>query len=646
MLGAAAVSAEMLRMVDCLSSAPLASSSDALPPASSRGGFISARPKPLRAKGGNGGGEEVRWRRKESERIGMAKTQISSLVSLSTPAATASATNNKRGVIVKPSKAVQANVATIITESTICTDMAIDEALALARAAARAARDAARDAAAYAEAQAIADDETEEEDFPSEQDLLLLERARLTEMARSGAVQLTVPVDEDVEVEDRATNQWKEWEFSSPSVADFDLDSDTVANLGLSLLELEESLREIPGSDPTATEGVKELELEQQLEQEEKEDSSVESRIRLRGDIKVRSSRRKERILKRERALLRADSNAANQSAMQLPKAKKAHPSYDASDSVRGFLRDISKTKLLTMAEEVGLAEGIQGLVRIENVKVELREQIGRDPSLAEWAAAVGTETMSLESRIKTGQACKDKMVNSNLRLVVSIAKRYQGRGMTIQDLIQEGSMGLIRGAEKFDHTRGFKFSTYAHWWIRQAITRAIADQSRTIRLPVHVYEVLSRITKAKSMLAAEHGRVPRDEEVAELVGLNVDKLKLVIKASKNPKSMELPIGKNNDTMLGELIPDKNFESPEEAINKRLLKQDLNAVLNTLNPRERDVLKLRYGLTDGRLRTLEEIGEVFNVTRERIRQIEAKALRKLRQPSRNTALRQYLELEA
>ncbi|KAG6558042.1 hypothetical protein Mapa_000222 [Marchantia paleacea] len=508
-------------------------------------------------------------------------------------------------------QSIQANATIVTTESWVGSDEAVataaaEEAMAFARAAAK----AARDAAAYAEAQALAESF---EDFPTEQDLLLLERARLNEMAKGGSV-LTMESADHLDVgadTEQISSLWKELNFA-PS--ELDLGS----NSGFTT---EEAQAGRLCDDPQAYEY-------------ERDGRSY--------SIAVRSNRRRERILKRERALVKADQAAA--AAPTTSKAKKSQPAYDPQDPVRAYLRDIGKTKLLTSSEEIELAEGIQDLLRVESVKNDLREQMGREPTLMEWAKAVGTERHSLESRIKSGQACKDRMVNSNLRLVVSIAKRYQGRGMTIQDLIQEGSMGLIRGAEKFDHTRGFKFSTYAHWWIRQAITRAIADQSRTIRLPVHVYELLSRITKAKSMLAAEHGRAPRDEEVAELVGLSIEKLKMVIKSAKSPKSMEFPVGKNNDTTLGEVIPDKDIDSPEEAISKRLLKQDLDVVLHTLSPRERDVLRLRYGLDDGRMRTLEEIGNVFKVTRERIRQIEAKALRKLRQPSRNTALREYLDL--
>eukprot|EP00850_Spirogloea_muscicola_P019784 SM000199S05411 [mRNA] locus=s199:123460:125778:+ [translate_table: standard] len=359
----------------------------------------------------------------------------------------------------------------------------------------------------------------------------------------------------------------------------------------------------------------------------------------------VRSTKRIERLQKRERATERAEQVAAAASIAAPIKAKK--PSlgqHDPSDPIRSYLREIGKTRLLTGLEEVQLSQGIQDLLKLERLSKSLAEELGRAPTLAEWSRAAGMEQTAFETRVKDGRACKDKMVLSNLRLVVSVAKKYQGRGMAFQDLIQEGSMGLIRGAEKFDHTKGFKFSTYAHWWIRQAVTRAIADQARTIRLPVHLYEVISRINKAKKLLIQEHGRPPREDELAEIVGMPADKIRSILKAARIPVSMEKPVGKDGDQTLSECIADRDIESPEDAIAKRLLKQDLEAVLHTLNPREREVMRLRYGLDDGRVKTLEEIGNIFRVTRERIRQIESKALRKLRQPSRNSVLRAYLEV--
>lgn len=310
-------------------------------------------------------------------------------------------------------------------------------------------------------------------------------------------------------------------------------------------------------------------------------------------------------------------------------------------DSIRVYLQEIGRIRLLRAEEEIELARKIAELLEFERVHDELVDSIERDPTTEEWAAAVKIPHPEFRRRLFLGRRAKDKMVQSNLRLVVSIAKKYMNRGLSFQDLIQEGSLGLIRAAEKFDHAKGYKFSTYATWWIRQAITRAIADQSRTIRLPVHLYETISRIKKTTKILSQEMGRKPTEEEIATRMEMTIEKLRFIAKSAQLPISLETPIGKEEDSRLGDFI-EADGETPEDQVSKSLLREDLESVLDTLSPRERDVLRLRYGLDDGRMKTLEEIGQIFNVTRERIRQIEAKALRKLRHPNRNSILKEYI----
>jgi RNA polymerase primary sigma factor len=310
-------------------------------------------------------------------------------------------------------------------------------------------------------------------------------------------------------------------------------------------------------------------------------------------------------------------------------------------DSIRLYLQEIGRIRLLRADEEIELARKIADLLALERIRDDLVEQLDREPLDAEWGEAVGMTLHPFRHRLHVGRRAKDKMVQSNLRLVVSIAKKYMNRGLSFQDLIQEGSLGLIRAAEKFDHEKGYKFSTYATWWIRQAITRAIADQSRTIRLPVHLYETISRIKKTTKLLSQEMGRKPTEEEIATRMEMTIEKLRFIAKSAQLPISLETPIGKEEDSRLGDFI-ESDGETPEDQVSKNLLREDLESVLDTLSPRERDVLKLRYGLDDGRMKTLEEIGQIFNVTRERIRQIEAKALRKLRHPNRNSVLKEYI----
>ena len=281
-----------------------------------------------------------------------------------------------------------------------------------------------------------------------------------------------------------------------------------------------------------------------------------------------------------------------------------------------------------------------EGVTIDDPVKVYLKE-IGRVPLLSP------DEEIELALAIQEGgpegERAKQRLSEANLRLVVSIAKRYVGRGMQFLDLIQEGNLGLIKAVEKFDHTKGFKFSTYATWWIRQAITRAIADQARTIRIPVHMVETINKVKKVSSQLLHENGHEPSAEEIAERLDMPVDKVREIMRVAQEPVSLETPIGEEEDSHLGDFIPDDEAPVPAEAASQTLLKEQLADVLKTLTPREEKVLRLRFGLEDGRPRTLEEVGKEFNVTRERIRQIEAKALRKLRHPSRSKKLRDFLD---
>ncbi|MFM7352861.1 MAG: RNA polymerase sigma factor RpoD [Microcystis aeruginosa] len=349
-------------------------------------------------------------------------------------------------------------------------------------------------------------------------------------------------------------------------------------------------------------------------------------------------------------------------------------------DSIRIYLQEIGRIRLLRAEEEIELARKIADLLKLERIREDFRlysdaewgkqvflferiekiivEKSEKEPKLSdiktylgktelmapllsEWQAKSKEYLSAFKRRLYHGRRAKEKMVQSNLRLVVSIAKKYMNRGLSFQDLIQEGSLGLIRAAEKFDHEKGYKFSTYATWWIRQAITRAIADQSRTIRLPVHLYETISRIKKTTKILSQEMRRKPTEEEIATKMEMTIEKLRFIAKSAQLPISLETPIGKEEDSRLGDFI-EADGETPEDEVSKNLLREDLENVLDTLSPRERDVLRLRYGLDDGRMKTLEEIGQIFNVTRERIRQIEAKALRKLRHPNRNSILKEYI----
>ncbi len=300
-------------------------------------------------------------------------------------------------------------------------------------------------------------------------------------------------------------------------------------------------------------------------------------------------------------------------------------------DPVRMYLKEIGKVPLLSAEEEIELAQKMEAG---EMAKSQL-EEAGDD--LDDEAKK------ELQKLVAQGDYAKKKLAEANLRLVVSIAKRYVGRGMLFLDLIQEGNLGLIKAVEKFDYRKGYKFSTYATWWIRQAITRAIADQARTIRIPVHMVETINKLIRVSRQLLQELGREPTPEEIAEEMDIPVERVREILKISQEPVSLETPIGEEEDSHLGDFIQDENVPVPADAAAFTLLKEQLVEVLSTLTEREQKVLRLRFGLDDGRARTLEEVGKVFNVTRERIRQIEAKALRKLRHPSRSRKLRDYLE---
>ena len=327
-------------------------------------------------------------------------------------------------------------------------------------------------------------------------------------------------------------------------------------------------------------------------------------------------------------------------------------------DPVKVYLKEIGRVPLLSSDEEIGLALDILAgneatekkqakypqmceIAERKNITIAERKKLIA-AAKAEMPDEDVVEVVELDRAIRKGERAKQRLSEANLRLVVSIAKRYVGRGMQFLDLIQEGNLGLIKAVEKFDHTKGFKFSTYATWWIRQAITRAIADQARTIRIPVHMVETINKVKKVSSQLLHQNGHEPTADEISAALDMPVDKVREIMRVAQEPVSLETPIGEEEDSHLGDFIPDDDAPVPAEAASHTLLKEQLSSVLSTLTPREEKVLRLRFGLEDGRPRTLEEVGHEFEVTRERIRQIEAKALRKLRHPSRSKKLKDFL----
>ena len=315
-------------------------------------------------------------------------------------------------------------------------------------------------------------------------------------------------------------------------------------------------------------------------------------------------------------------------------------------DNGISFGNDMSNEEISEIENEVAKLSGAESMERIleqeglqidDPVRLYLKE-IGKVPLLT------NEREKSLAERMMAGdETAKTELVEANLRLVVSIAKRYVGRGMFFLDLIQEGNLGLMKAVEKFDYTKGYKFSTYATWWIRQAITRAIADQARTIRIPVHMVETIHKVSRVSRQLLQENGREPTAEEIGERISMSAEKVREIMKIAQDPVSLETPIGEEEDSHLGDFIPDDDTPSPAEATSTNILREELERQLHTLTPREEHVIKLRFGLYDGRTRTLEEVGKEFDITRERIRQIEAKALRKLRHPSRARHLKGFME---
>ncbi|KAB2071616.1 hypothetical protein ES319_A08G234400v1 [Gossypium barbadense] len=362
----------------------------------------------------------------------------------------------------------------------------------------------------------------------------------------------------------------------------------------------------------------------------------------LSGNIAVRSKGQPERKARRMRAAEKAAANVVSVKSSSTNKKRHGAVRDGNSDPLR-FLRGTNDTsRLLTANEELELSEGIQDLLKLESVQEELAKRFGELPTFARWAAAAGVDQKTLRRRLDYGVLCKDKMIKSNIRLVISIAKNYLGTRMNFQDLVQEGCRGLIKGAEKFDASKGFKFSTYAHWWIKQAVRKFLSEQSRTIRLPLYMVEATYRVKEARKQLYSENGRQPDNKEVAEATGLSMKRLTTVLLTPKAPRSLDQKIGIYQNLKPSEVIADPEADTSEDILTKQLMKEDLEKVLESLSPRERQVIRWRFGMEDGRTKTLQEIGESIGVSRERIRQIEMSAFRKLKSKTRTKHLQQYL----
>ncbi|KAJ4879008.1 RNA polymerase sigma factor sigB [Raphanus sativus] len=382
------------------------------------------------------------------------------------------------------------------------------------------------------------------------------------------------------------------------------------------------------------------------LESEEKQEAEpLEEEEELSVSSAVRSTRQTERKARRAKGLEKTASSmqqSVKTTGSSSRKKRVASQEIDHNDPLRYLRMTTSSSKLLTAREETELSEGIQDLLKLERLQAELTERCGHQPTFGQWASAAGVDQKTLRKRITHGTQCKDRMIKSNIRLVISIAKNYQGAGMNLQDLVQEGCRGLVRGAEKFDATKGFKFSTYAHWWIKQAVRKSLSDQSRMIRLPFHMVEATYRVKEARKQLYSETGQQPKNEEVAEATGLSMKRLMAVLLSPKPPRSLDQKIGINLNLKPSEVISDPEAETSEDILIKQFMREDLDKVLDSLSTREKQVIRWRFGMEDGRMKTLQEIGETMGVSRERVRQIESSAFRKLKNKKRNNHLQQYL----
>jgi len=386
-------------------------------------------------------------------------------------------------------------------------------------------------------------------------------------------------------------------------------------------VEVEDAILDLDDIEPQDTEIVADIGFEDEPDDAELE--AVESEEKT-NDVDV----------KEIDALLREEARTASKNRRAKTRAEATASPGLTADSVRMYLKEIGKVDLLTAAQEVDLAKKIEKGLEA-TAEIEKADESGKELSRVQSRRLIRQEQIGIQA--------KAQLVEANLRLVVSIAKKYIGRGMSFLDLIQEGNLGLIRAVEKFDYTKGFKFSTYATWWIRQAITRAIADQARTIRIPVHMVETINKLIRIQRQLVQELGEDPTPAQIGEKMGFDEDRVREILKISQEPVSLETPIGEEEDSQLGDFLEDEMLLGPVEAASITLLQEQIDRVLGELSDRERKVIELRFGLSDGHPRTLEEVGREFGVTRERIRQIESKTLNKLRHPGHSSKLRDYLE---